>query len=99
MIRFLARGAATLALALALVVPAAPALAEVERQHHQSAPMFDLLVLRPLGLGATAVGLVLMVPAAVVMTVIGQPDEMSRPWNTLVAEPARFTFSDPIGSH
>ncbi len=63
-----------------------------------TAPMFDVLVMRPLGLVALGVGALLWLPAAA-MTAAVQPSEMGKPTEMLVMKPYRYVFDDPIGSH
>jgi hypothetical protein len=94
-----------LALAAASVLAASGAQASsdfVGQDEHASdsaGPMVDLFVLRPLGLVATVLGAGLMAPAAVLMTVTGQPHHMDVPYQWLLASPIQFTFVDPIGTH
>lgn len=57
---------------------------------------FDLLLVRPLGLVSTVLGtglFILQLPFD-----IGQDDGVKAPFEKLVAEPARFTFTRPLGS-
>ena len=86
----------------ALVAVSAPALAESEtdRYDHRSnaPPMMDVLVLRPLGLFALGCGAVLFAVISPVMLVT-RPHELAKPFDALVGGPARYVWSDPIGSH
>lgn len=89
------------AAALAVAFLAGPAVAEqqftdVEASH--TSPMFDVLVMRPIGLIGLGVGALLWVPAAA-MTAAIQPSEISKPTEMLVKRPYRYVFDDPIGSH
>ena len=61
-------------------------------------PMFDVLVLRPVGLVGLGMSSMLWVPAEV-MTLIVNPTEWKVPVNDLLTKPARFVFTDPLGSH
>lgn len=57
---------------------------------------FDLLLVRPLSLAATAVGTALFVvdlPLAVF-----QKDAPAAPFHQLVVNPARYTFTRPLGA-
>jgi hypothetical protein len=59
----------------------------------------DLLVLRPLGLAMTALGVVVYAFPVAPLTAITRPSEIGKPLGPLVATPARYTFSDPLGQH
>jgi hypothetical protein len=59
---------------------------------------FDLIILRPLGLLATGVGVALAVPATA-LTALTHPQDVHKPIDFLVMRPARYTFADPIGTH
>ncbi|MBM4384380.1 MAG: hypothetical protein FJ091_13570 [Deltaproteobacteria bacterium] len=89
------------AVTVAAALFASPALAgkqfgESEASH--TGPMFDVLVMRPLGLVAMGVGAVLWLPAAG-MTAAIQPSEIGKPTEMLIKKPYRYVFQDPIGSH
>lgn len=56
---------------------------------------FDLLVVRPLGLVATVLGTGLFVLQLPLSLIQGEPP--SDPAKKLVVEPAKFTFSRPLG--
>jgi len=59
-------------------------------------PVLDVMVMRPLGLAATVLGLALFVPISpfAVFTVW---DEVDRVANDLFLSPAAFTFRRPLG--
>jgi hypothetical protein len=61
--------------------------------------VLDILLLRPLGLLMTAGGIVLYAFPVMPITAITRPSQILKPLGPLVATPARFTFSDPLGSH
>jgi len=61
-------------------------------------PMLDVLVLRPVGLVGLVLSSALWVPAEL-MTVCVNPTEWKLPVDYLLTKPARYVFSDPIGSH
>ncbi|HEY8123201.1 MAG TPA: hypothetical protein VII78_17910 [Myxococcota bacterium] len=91
----------SLAAAVAAVLLAGPVAAEnqfndVEASH--TGPMFDVLVMRPIGLIGLGVGAVLWLPAAA-MTAAIQPTELNKPTEYLLKRPYRYVFDDPIGSH
>ena len=91
---------------VALLATSAPALASdagigrddggVPGQVH---PIVDIIVLRPLGLLMTAGGLVLYAFPVLPLVAITRPSDMFKPLGPLVAAPAKYTFSDPIGYH
>ncbi len=96
--------AAAVAMAALVLGHAAPALAgpfqgEDDRQANSVPILFDIFVLRPLGLVLTAAGAVLYaVPVAPIMA-ITRPTDIAKPLDPLVVTPARFTFADPLGEH
>jgi hypothetical protein len=61
-------------------------------------PMVDVLVLRPVGLIGLGLSSLIWVPAQL-MTLAVNPTEWRLPVHHLLAKPAKFVFSDPIGSH
>lgn len=61
--------------------------------------LFDILILRPAGLLMTAGGLVLYTFPVLPITALTRPTQIWKPFGLLVATPARFTFSDPLGQH
>ena len=92
---------ATLALILSLASPAAAnSFSRDDGDVEGAVPIvLDLLLLRPLGLAMTAVGLVVYAFPVAPITAITRPTELGKPLGPLVAAPARFTFSDPLGQH
>lgn len=65
-----------------------------------SVPMvFDVLILRPIGLtmlvGGTALYGLIVMP----ITALTRPTEVWKPALPLIVAPAKFTFSDPLGQH
>jgi hypothetical protein len=90
-----------LAASVAAIFLASSALASQEFSNVEASnasPMFDVLVMRPVGLIGLAFGAVLFVPAAA-MTLAIQPTEIGKPTEALIKKPFRYVFSDPIGSH
>ncbi|MDP6979733.1 MAG: hypothetical protein QF570_14195 [Myxococcota bacterium] len=61
--------------------------------------MVDLVVLRPVGLVSMAVSTVLFVVPVLPLTLITRPSEVAKPFDAMVMEPARFVWSDPLGTH
>jgi hypothetical protein len=102
-VRRIASAMLTLALALSL---AAPASAESslgagdDRASEKSVPIvFDVLVLRPLGLAMTVMGTVFYAFPVAPLTAITRPTDIAKPFRLMVATPARYTFVDPLGEH
>lgn len=93
------------ALVAALVALAAsPALAGDYYKYYEydedpSGVATDALIMRPAGLIAFFFGLGLFIPAAVMTTIVGQPQNIDKPFETLVLKPGKWTFVDPIGTH
>lgn len=90
-----------LAATVVAALVAGPALAEKQFSNVESSnasPMFDVLVMRPVGLIGLAFGALLWLPAAA-MTAAVQPSEVSKPTEMLIKKPYRYVFDDPIGSH
>lgn len=90
-----------LAAMLVAALVAGPAAAgqqftDVEGSH--VSPMFDVLVMRPIGLIGLGIGALLWVPAAA-MTAAVQPTEIGKPTEHLIKKPYRYVFEEPIGSH
>jgi hypothetical protein len=88
-------------LAATLLVAAAPALAHDDRDAEPLAPetralavVADLVLARPLGLVATVVGTGLFVAALPFEVLSG---DLKTPGRLLVVEPARYTFTRPVG--
>ena len=85
----------------ALVASSAPASAYSGRigQEPDSGPvLFDMLVLRPVGLALTGVGLAAFAVTAPI-NLVTRPTDMGKPFVSLVVTPARFTFVDKLGYH
>jgi hypothetical protein len=91
---------ALLALALLVAGPVAGSaetrVGEIEVPPASAA--WDAVILRPCGLLATAVGVVLAIPATF-FTALGRPGDIPKVWDILVVEPAKYTFVDEIGTH
>ena len=80
---------------------AGPALAEKQFSNVEASnasPMFDVLVMRPVGLIGLGFGALLWLPAAAMSAAV-QPSEVSKPTEMLIMKPYRYVFDDPIGSH
>lgn len=57
---------------------------------------FDLLVMRPISLGTTALGALLFLPLAP-LAFLTVPDEVDTVYDGLIGAPARFTFNRKLG--
>jgi hypothetical protein len=94
---------AALCVAVLLTVSSVPAFAEPQfgdKELEAHVPVvLDVLLLRPLGLLMTAGGLMLYAFPVLPITAVTRPSQIFKPLGPLVATPARYTFSDPIGSH
>jgi hypothetical protein len=93
--------AATIMICTLLSVPTASASsfsASDDVDQHSVNVVFDVLVLRPIGLLVTAGGAVVYGLSAIVVG-ITRPKDITKPLEPLVLAPARYTFVDPIGQH
>lgn len=97
--RFSKRVATALVLLAILIVPAHLTAAPVNNtEESNSPPVFDLLIIRPLGLAGLAVSAVLWIPAQVITMAVAHK-EWEKPIDLMLRKPAAFVFKDPIGSH
>ena len=94
--RATARLLAVLTLALALA-PSASANANMDARGKVN-PVTDVLLLRPLGICATAAGAGLFLLSAPIVA-ITRPTQIAIPFEWLVMKPVRYTWIDPIGDH
>jgi hypothetical protein len=89
-----------LAAVLLFTWAASPALAK-EKQHitgedrNAGSMMFDLVILRPLGLAATVVGTAFFVVSLPFSILGGNTGEAAK---KLMVEPAKYTFTRPLGA-
>ena len=92
--------AAVVTLIASLLLPASAygqVQEEVERPPpNPGAAALDVVILRPLGLVATAVGAVCFIPAAFVTAPNGL-DSVQMALNFFVSEPAKSVFQRPLG--
>ena len=70
-----------------------------EANNMTSPIMLDLVLLRPVGLATMAVSTVLFVVPVLPLTLITRPTEIKKPFEAMVMKPARFVWSDPLGTH
>ena len=89
-----------LAAVLLFTWAASPALAK-EKQHitgedrNAGSMMFDLVILRPLGLAATVIGTAFFVVSLPFSILGGNTGEAAK---KLMVEPAKYTFTRPLGA-
>ncbi len=92
-----------LALILCLASPAAAVTSALGRdtgENENSVPiLFDVMVLRPLGLTVTILGTVLYAFPVAPITAMTRPTDLGKPFKLMVAVPGRYTFVDPLGQH
>jgi hypothetical protein len=91
----------TLVLALGLALPAAAdGLGRDNGDQEKAVPVvFDVLLLRPIGLMMTVAGTVFYAVPVAPLTLMTRPSDIAKPFKLLVGAPARFTFVDPLGQH
>ena len=99
--RALASATLIVTLIVSLASPvAAVGLGEDNGDHPNSVPVVvDVLILRPLGLLGTALGLALYAFPVAPITAITRPGDLGKPFGPLVMRPVRYTFMDPLGQH
>ena len=104
MFRSIRRLAASALVATFVALSASPALAGDYYKYYEydndpwGVPQ-DALIMRPAGMAAFVLGIGMFIPAAVMTTLIGQPQNIDKVFNALVLEPAQWEFVEPIGSH
>lgn len=62
---------------------------------HEGAMIADILLVRPLGLAAVAVGLAAYIPLSIIYALGNQPDDEIR--ETFLTRPQEFTFKRRLG--
>jgi hypothetical protein len=94
--------AAALTAATLIVASGSPALAfedaGLAATEAETPVMLDALFLRPMGLLMLGLGTVAMAPTAAVVG-LTRPTDLAKPFKVLMANPFRYTFMDPLGSH
>ncbi len=61
--------------------------------------MVDLLILRPIGLLTLGMSAIFFVIPVVPLTLMTRPSELKAPFETLIINPAKYVWVDPLGSH
>jgi hypothetical protein len=94
---------AALAVALLLTLAALPAGAtEFEKNPADDAtspPVFDLLILRPIGIVGAAVSAAFFVVPVAPLTLITRPSDIGKPFDKLIIQPGRYVLVDKLGEH
>jgi hypothetical protein len=99
-IRQFTAASAAAALALALALPArADRVAEISNEPTSVPVIFDIAVMRPIGLLTCLVGAAFYVVPVAPIVALTRPTEIAKPLGPLVGGPMRFTFKDPLGHH
>jgi len=89
--------AAVLAIGLALPLPASAITYEDSFADCSYPKTFDLLVMRPVSLGAMAIGFMFFAFPVGPMAFATVHDEIGDVWHNMVGAPTRFTFDRPLG--
>jgi hypothetical protein len=99
-IRHFAAAFATAGLALTLALPArADRVAEISDEPDSVPVVFDIAVMRPIGLLTCVIGAAFYVVPVAPIVALTRPTEIAKPLGPLVGGPLRFTFKDPLGHH
>jgi len=100
LIRQFSAASAAAVLALSLALPArADRVAEISQEPSSVPVIFDVAVMRPIGLLTCIVGAVFYVVPVAPIVALTRPSEIAKPLGPLVGGPMRFTFKDPLGHH
>jgi len=89
--------------ALVLTLGATPAWSIDEHEalsaDTSSPAMFDLFILRPVGIVAIGIGAGLFLVPVAPLTLISRPTDIGKPFEKLVVNPVRYVIADPLGKH
>jgi hypothetical protein len=89
----------TVALLLIQVGPAAATPAQDLENRGETNLVADALILRPLGLVATALGSALWAVGVAPIVAITRPADLGQSMDYFIKRPVKYTFSDPLGYH
>ena len=89
---------AAFAALLMLATSAVPAAAYTDEDNATSPVVFDSMFLRPIGLATFFFGSALFVVGLPIIA-ITRPTDIATPWRSLVVNPARYVWVDPLGEH
>lgn len=98
------RYVAAVCAALLLLAGAAPSGSAADlhadlAEEATSPPMFDLLILRPVGIIGAGISTLLFLVPVVPLTLLTRPSEIGKPFDKMVVQPVRYVIADPIGKH
>jgi len=103
MSRCLQRGSAVLITVALLLIQVGPAAAGTPAQDFENRGktnlVADALILRPLGLVATAVGATIWAVGVAPLVAITRPTDLGQSMDYLIKRPVKYTFADPLGYH
>ena len=79
----------------------ASAASPISSREDQVPIVFDALLMRPPGFAATALGFGIFTLGVVMppFVLVWRPNDMHKAFKSLVVNPFRFTFVDPLGHH
>jgi hypothetical protein len=89
----------TVALLLIQVGPAAATPAQDLEKRGETNLIADALILRPLGLVATALGAALWAVGVAPLVALTRPTDLGQSMDYLIKRPVKYTFADPLGYH
>ena len=90
----------TVALLLVQVGPAAAGTTAQDFENRGKTNLVaDALILRPLGLVATAVGAAVWAVGVAPVVALTRPTELDDSMSYLIKRPIKYTFADPLGYH
>ncbi len=93
------RSLAALVALVLLFTAVSPAAATVSSAEAAKAPVvFDVLVMRPVGFVTLVLGASLFA-VALPFIAVTRPTDIGKPFDQLVVKPAKFLWSDSLGSH
>lgn len=96
------RSIAAFATAMAIAFAGTPAWSqdyENLADDTSSPPMFDLFVLRPVGIVGIGLGSGLFLAPVLPLTLLTRPTDIGKPFHKLVVNPVRYVVADPLGKH
>jgi len=103
MSRCLKRVSAVLITVALLLIQVGPAAAGTPAQNIENRGatnlVADALILRPLGLVATAVGAAIWAVGVAPVVAITRPTDLGESMDYLIKRPVKYTFADPLGYH
>ena len=103
MSRCLQRVSAVLITVALLLIQVGPAAADTTAQDFENRGktnlVADALILRPLGLVATAVGAAVWAVGVAPVVAITRPTDLDDSMSYLIKRPIKYTFADPLGYH